>query len=157
MRGLNTESNRILVMGAFPQLREENFVISSPVDREYNCIAWACGVNNRWYDIREGLDGVEWPCSIRSESIVALETLFRERGYSSSTSSEFELDKRKVALYVSNDGKWKHAALQTRDKDYLGWWKSKLGPQFDIIHRTPECVAGSSYGDVHCIMEMPFR
>lgn len=61
--------------------------------------------------------------------------------------SEFE----KVVLYVDKDGLWTHAAKQCDD----GQWTSKLGSLEDIIHRTPDAVAGPdpAYGEIACYMK----
>lgn len=54
---------------------------------------------------------------------------------------------QKVALY-EQQGLLKHAAIQLPG----GAWSSKLGPDEDISHQTPESLAGDLYGEVHCIM-----
>ena len=33
-----------------------------------------------------------------------------------------------------------------------GWWTSKLGPDEDILHQTPQALVGDLYGQVHAIM-----
>lgn len=53
----------------------------------------------------------------------------------------------KVALYAKSD-LWQHASRQLPD----GKWASKLGPDEDIEHDTPECLCGDSYGTIRCIM-----
>jgi hypothetical protein len=59
-------------------------------------------------------------------------------------------DMKKVALYVDKDGLWTHAAKQMVD----GTWTSKLGNWEDIIHHTPQALAGPdpAYGQVACFM-----
>ena len=42
-----------------------------------------------------------------------------------------------------------HAARQLPD----GWWTSKLGPDEDILHRTPQGLAGDLYGHVRMVMK----
>src|ERR1700685_3822369 len=39
---------------------------------------------------------------------------------------------------------WTHAVRQLLD----GWWTSKLGQGADIIHRSPQALAGKAYGQV---------
>jgi hypothetical protein len=34
-----------------------------------------------------------------------------------------------------------------------GWWTSKLGPDEDILHRTPQALLGDLYGQVRKIMK----
>ena len=55
----------------------------------------------------------------------------------------------KVALYADDQGNWTHAALQLPD----GWWTSKLGPDEDILHRTPQALLGNVSGHVREIMK----
>jgi hypothetical protein len=54
-------------------------------------------------------------------------------GYAPCAGDELEAGLEKVALYADEHGEWTHAAPQLPD----GWWTSKLGPEEDILHRTP--------------------
>ena len=62
---------------------------------------------------------------------------------------ELEAGHEKVALYADDQGEWTHVARQLPD----GWWTSKLGPDEDILHRTPQALAGDLYGQVQAIMK----
>ena len=44
-----------------------------------------------------------------------------------------------------------HAAVQLTG----GGWSSKLGPDEDISHRTPESLDHEFYGEVRCFMRRP--
>jgi len=80
--------------------------------------------------------------------IEALVQVFESLGYESCGRDDtLEDGYDKVALYERN-GMYKHAARQLPD----GKWTSKLGREEDISHDTPDCVAGTIYGRVHCIM-----
>jgi hypothetical protein len=76
---------------------------------------------------------------------------FEQLGYATCSTDALETDHEKVALYVDKDGLWTHAAKQLSD----GQWTSKLGNLEDIIHRTPQAIAGPdpAYGDVACFMK----
>lgn len=46
---LNSPTNREALIGCFPRLKDdENFEILSPKTDEYNCIAWAMQLDDRW-------------------------------------------------------------------------------------------------------------
>jgi len=62
----------------------------------------------------------------------------------------------KVAIYVNNDGTPSHAARQLPSGD----WVSKLGPNVDIEHTSPEAVggdAGHGYGRIALYMMRTFQ
>lgn len=117
--------------------------ITSETDDNYNCIAWAANNSSEWWS---NLPGYKWP-GRRTSLIEGLVTVFTSLGYEICKSSDFEDGFEKVAIYVRN-GMWRHAARQLPS----GKWTSKLGPDEDIEHDTPECLCGKSYGKIHCIM-----
>ena len=48
----NTEENRKVLLGYFPQLsKDQHYELLSEETPVYNCIAWAMGFNDRWVDI----------------------------------------------------------------------------------------------------------
>jgi hypothetical protein len=111
----------------------------------YNCVAFAASDDTEWWS---HFPGYKWPAR-RSPLIDALVEVFLSLGFqkfgATETMSEPGYDK--VALYELN-GFWKHAARQLPN----GKWTSKLGPDEDIEHDTPECLGGNFYGTIHCIM-----
>jgi hypothetical protein len=117
--------------------------ITSAADDDYNCIAYAAGDTKNWWSHEAGY---KWPVH-RSPLIDSLVTVFTSLGYAVCASDALEPGFEKVALYAKG-GTWSHAALQLPS----GKWSSKLGPDEDIEHDTSDCLAGSSYGTVHCIM-----
>jgi hypothetical protein len=126
----------------FPKLAAYK-VISEPSDR-YNCVAWAAGDNVRWWS---NLPGYHWSTTSRSLLVESLVAVFEGIGYEVCHNTSVEVGYDKVALYA-RAGMWKHAARQLP----TGAWTSKLGDGEDIEHSTPDALAGSQYGVVHCIM-----
>lgn len=133
--------------GQFPALVAAGYEVTSEPDPEYNCIAYAAGETDRWW---AHLDepGYYWPeYASRTPHIRSLVEVFAGLGYELCAEAGYEAGYQKVALYAK-DGEWKHAATQLPNGD----WSSKLGPDEDIRHRTPESLAGDDYGQVHCLM-----
>lgn len=133
---------------SFPRLASEGYQITSEPNREYNCIAYAAGETDRWWTYLDE-PGYYWPESAnRSALVQSLIQAFSELGYELCPNAAQEPGYEKVALYANSAGKWTHAAIQLPG----GAWSSKLGPDEDISHQTPESLAGDLYGEVHCIM-----
>ena len=131
---------------SFPRLASEGYQITSEPNAEYNCIAYAAGETARWWTY---LDGYYWPESASRGALVqSLIQAFSELGYELCLNAAQEPGYEKVALYADSAGRWTHAAIQLPG----GAWSSKLGPDEDISHQTPESLAGALYGEVHCIM-----
>ena len=131
----------------FPGLAAAGYQITSDPDPAYNCIAYAAGETDRWWTYLVG-PGYYWPVDAsRTPHIHGLVAVFTGLGYAICADAELEAGYQKVALYAKN-GDWTHAALQLPD----GAWSSKLGPDEDIRHPTPEALAGDSYGQIHCLM-----
>ncbi|MDQ3062057.1 MAG: hypothetical protein M3R14_04230 [Acidobacteriota bacterium] len=133
----------------FPNLRRDDFKITSPTDVNYNCIAWAGGdTKNCWQP--SGAKYYVWLRDDKSESLENYIENFKLLGYSEETESrDYEPEFEKVALYIDADGLPSHAAKQ---KDN-GFWTSKLGWSEDIEHRTLECLEGDDYGVVKVILK----
>ena len=128
----------------YPRLAKEGYTITSDPDGEYNCIAYAAGDMTTWWS---HVNGYHWPNASRTPAISSLVEVFEGLGFEQCGNATYEEGFEKVALYVKN-GDWKHASIQLQD----GAWSSKLGPDEDIRHDTPESVSGDSYGEIHCIM-----
>lgn len=136
----------------FPRLASEGYQLTSEPSLEYNCIAYAAGYTDRWWTYADGPeDEYYWPeLASRTPFIQSLIEVFVGLGYEPCENSHREAGYAKVALYVDEQGEWTHAAVQLPD----GSWSSKLGPDEDIRHQTPESLVGASYGTVHCIMRL---
>jgi hypothetical protein len=129
----------------FPRLTTTNHRVTSPATPEYNCIAWAAGRTDRWWQ-----PGAYWPVFVPSDDfgIGTLERAFAALGYvDCGTSDQLESGIEKVALYGSAQ-LYTHAARQLSS----GKWTSKLGRDVDIEHDSPDDIAGGVYGEVEQVM-----
>ncbi|WP_017259753.1 DUF7689 domain-containing protein [Pedobacter arcticus] len=151
---LDSPENRISVEKEFPALANDPyFKITSPDDEKYNCIAWACGINNIWYWPFPSIDGVvTWPITEKTKEISSLIKLFEMKGFKLCEGYDFDPTLVKIALYVDSNNEFTHAARQNRD----GLWKSKLGQWFDIIHGTPYTIENNIYGKAEYFMSAKF-
>lgn len=130
----------------FPRLTQSNHHLTSPPDVDYNCIAWAGGDTEHWWQ-----PGRYWPADTPPDDfgIGVLEAAFRELGYEDcGIDDSLEPGFEKVALYGSG-AFYTHAAKQSAS----GKWSSKLGKAEDIEHDTPDDVAGGVYGEVVEVMK----
>ena len=134
----------------FPKLTD--YAVTSPEDSSYNCIALAAGDTSRkWDPSRLPEPGYYWPSAALAEDnddIDALRRMFAAIGFEDCEHGDHEAGCCKVALYALTNDDWLHAAIQ----DLNGDWYSKLGVSYDIRHKTPECLAGPTYGRVVCFM-----
>lgn len=122
----------------FPALVK--YVETSPATEDYNCIAWACGDNTKWWWPNEA---VYWPQGIRCEETVdSFDELFLSGGAFHINSENVEAGIVKIALFALN-GVPKHAARQLPN----GMWTSKLGKAIDVAHSLRE-LEGDQYGIV---------
>ncbi|AGA27188.1 DUF7689 domain-containing protein [Singulisphaera acidiphila] len=123
----------------FPRLTPENHRVTSPAMIDYNCIAWAAGDTERWWE-----PGVFWPIVSPPDEygIGILETAFKSLGFEACNGEESDPGFEKIAIY-GNNLFYTHAARQLP----TGKWTSKLGKLEDIEHDTPDVVAGGIYGD----------
>src|SRR5262249_1732552 len=93
----------------FPRLTPSNHRLTSPIDANYNCIAWAAGDVDHWWQ-----PGRYWPTSAPHDdfSIAVLEQAFRALGYEDCGGNEsLEVSFEKVAIY-GNNMFYTHAAKQ---------------------------------------------
>ncbi len=129
----------------FPRLNKSPrpFKLTSPYDIKYNCIAWAIGVSNRWWDPYH-----IWPegCP-REVSISAFKITFASLGYKPCSNGRRETGYDKIVLYAK-ETEPTHAAKQLKN----GRWTSKLGKDIDIEHKVRD-LEGPCYGK----MVMYFR
>jgi len=130
----------------FPNLKDCNYKIISPIDFDYNCIAWAAGdYETLWWP--DSLNIGYWPDGApRIESIEAFEIL----GYNVCDNTGHEEGFEKIAIFTGENGKPTHAARQLNS----GMWTSKLGKLYDIEHEI-EGVTGLEYGHIAVCMKKP--
>jgi hypothetical protein len=120
--------------------------LTSKKSRRYNCLAWAIGVTDVWWDA--GPDGV-WPDGVPDDgSVQAAIRFFEHFGYILAANADLEVGVSKIAIYGDAQG-YTHAARQLPD----GRWSSKLGELQDIEHHKLENLFGRHYGTVVQIME----
>ena len=127
----------------FPKLRESGYEITSEPDGQYNCIAWAVGLDTEWWS---HLPGYRWPTK-RGPEVQCLIQLFASLSFELCDNRKHEEGYEKVAIFAK-DGRWTHAARQLKS----GHWTSKLGDFEDIEHVSLESLAGDSYGEIYCTM-----
>lgn len=145
--------------GYFPNLRRENYRITSEETDRYNCIAHASGESDApWWPVASA--GVYWPDGLpRHEDLQAFVEMYESHGYAICESTELEAGFERVAIYVDGDGEPTHAARQLPN----GRWTSKLGAWEDIEHASLGCLEageaqeGLGYGRVACVMRRKQR
>ncbi|MHB8571741.1 MAG: DUF7689 domain-containing protein [Candidatus Dormibacteria bacterium] len=126
-----------------PGLTTEAYDVTSEQDGDYNCIAWAAGRSDTWFWPWHNAPYF-WPPNVPADnSLSSFVQMFSLFGYAPCTDGELEEQFEKVAIYALGD-RVTHAARQLPG----GRWASKLGPEWDIEHRTPAAVEGLAYGRV---------
>lgn len=130
----------------FPHLNSSNYRITSPKSGDYNCVAWAAGIDDQqiWPDGTEDIAGeFVWPDDVRSdESVDAFIAYFERIGYSLCDSPTLEEGFLKIAIFVKDDYP-RHISRQLS----TGKWTSKMGTEdVDIEHDDLDCISGPAYG-----------
>jgi hypothetical protein len=109
--------------------------VASPATPDYNCVAWAAEDDQRWWWPDAQLI-YYWPEDIpRKAAVETFVSAYGTLGYTPCPDASLESGFQKIAIYA-HEGKPAHAARQLRN----GFWTSKLGPDVDVIHVTPEEV-----------------
>lgn len=133
----------------FPNLSAESYSIESPPTPNYNCIAYAAGIDYQWWWPTHAPDG--WPLGApRTVELLSFIEAFKSLGYEECHDGSHEAEFEKVAFYVSNENIPTHAARQLPS----GTWTSKLGPQVDIFHSLSG-LEGKQYGTVAAFLKRP--
>lgn len=93
----------------FPSLPLSGFRRISDASEKYNCVAWAAGHDDEWWDIAEGY---YWPEDVPREAAVQhLVKVYELLGFVRCESDRLEDGFEKVAVY-SDGYLWTHAARQ---------------------------------------------
>jgi hypothetical protein len=143
-------SQQIDITSIFPNLRSESYQETSPPTITYNCIAWAAGKKDRWW---EPVIGYYWPLPVpQLRTVQVAIRAFKVLGYTECDNSEVEKGYEKIAIYGEQDD-YTHAARQLGN----GKWTSKLGQLEDIEHDTLEALTGIEYGQVAIVMKRPLQ
>jgi hypothetical protein len=142
-------SERLLAV--FPGLRTTPFRVTSPADRGYNCIAWACGnAAEWWWPLSEGRRTFWPPDAPREITLEAFQLAFTLMGFSITDAEALEASYERIAVFADAAGRPTHAARQLTS----GAWTSKLGQAEDIEHNL-RALEGDAYGAVALIMKRP--
>ena len=152
---------RLQLHREIPSLATTNWRIKSPLDTNYQCIAWAaCRTDRVWWPWDHpsfywppGFAKFPVPSPVPIDSFVEM---FKKRfGYRECSSPVFEFGYQKVAIYANGLGVT-HMARQ----HFLGeGWLSKLGGEEDIFHPQLANVEGDiapaagQYGRVTKVMK----
>jgi len=121
---------------------DSSFVVTSSKSFEYNCVAWALGLDKgNWWPSEDDY----WPPELpKILSIEAFESAFTILGFEKCAQRGVEKNCIKIALYVK-DGFPRHVARQLPS----GRWSSKLGTEYDIAHHSLQDLMGKRYGNVY--------
>jgi hypothetical protein len=137
---------------AFPKLTAANHRITSDPSPIYNCIAWAAGHSDAWWEPFRAV-GYYWPPGIPEDySVEALVALFASLGYVPCDSAAPEAGFEKLAIYGEQD-EWEHATRQVEGS----MWTSKLGADDDISHDGHDLLEGPKYATIVKIMRRPTK
>jgi hypothetical protein len=156
---------RACLRRTFPKLKKSTWRIKSPLNDNYQCIAWAAvRTDVKWWPV-DGNPSVFWPDQAPlDESIEAFTKAFQTIGYATFISEKFEFGFQTVAMFATNDGLVRHMARQ----HFFGiGWLSKCGNLEDILHFDLRAVEGDpsaflaamgfgTYGQVCRIMRRPW-
>lgn len=144
------------VYAACPNLAASDHSWSSPETKQYNCIAYAVGDSQRWWqplrlDQRRLVPPYYyWPKGAvpGDYSLANYIRAYRTLGYTTcAMNSDLEEGFAKVVLFEL-EGRATHAAKQLENGD----WSSKAGGFQDFCHATPDAVAGGEYGKIAVYM-----
>jgi hypothetical protein len=122
-----------------PRLTAEGYRVTSRQSVGYNCVAWALGEDDRWW---EPAVGYFWPPDLPYDD--ALDTyvrIFELARYERCDSVELEPGYEKVAVYVDDADAFGHVARQQDN----GRWTSKMSFFEDIDHPTAESLLGGAF------------
>lgn len=147
-------STKEILIGLFPKLADGDFEITSPVDKRYNCVAWAAGSNDGFWDPKEdAIEGLPfyWPGDLLKNdySLDNYRMAFERHEFQCCDNDRYEEGFEKIALFLM-DGLFSHAARQIGPE----LWTSKLGGNVDIQHYLYD-LEGDQYGKVALFMKRP--
>lgn len=150
---MDTARARTRIEKWFPNLKPGDYVITSPIDSDYNCISWAIGDSDKWWWPDADADGY-WPEGVsRSETLSAFITAFESLGFELANNGDLESGYERLVVYADLTGTPTHVARQLPD----GKWTSKIGVFEDITHATSHALegAGNAYGAALQFMKRP--
>src|SRR5215831_14076132 len=104
--GEGTRIHRVsdLLESLFPNLKANEYQLTSPASIDYNCIAWAAEDDTTWW-WPDAFGGYYWPPQApRTETIQAFIAAYSLLGYEPCSNAEQELGYEKLAIYVNVQG-----------------------------------------------------
>lgn len=132
----------------FPGLSSTAYKITSKFDPKYNCIAWAAGDSNKWWE-PDPMGQYYWPDNApRDYNISSYQKAYEAIGFVLSEETSANPESTTIALF-SKDGQGSHASRQIADDE----WTSKLGKNVDISHSL-RALCGKCYGVVSIFMRI---
>jgi hypothetical protein len=109
----------------FPKLRGKDIDLS-PKDFNNNCLAFALGDKNNWWE-PPAQYGFYWPPGFSEDTTIkTVEEIIRLHGFTIETDPSVKPKTDSIAIYGEH-GQWKHFA-----KFADGIWSSKLGESHDV-------------------------
>lgn len=130
----------------FPNIKNNNFIITSENDDYYNCISWAYGMSE--ISLCPNRDRYYWPDNIsNTEHINSFIELYKVIKYESCSDGILEDGYEKICIY-EKDNIPTHASKQLQD----GMWTSKMGIYNDVKHSV-FALNGGLYGDITIYMK----
>jgi hypothetical protein len=126
----------------FPRLIEgKNCRTSSGQTWEYNCVAWALGIEDKfiWPDM---VGEYFWPDHLpRGRGIDNFLAFFRAEGFQVGACANY-VSHETIAIYMQGP-LVEHIAWCSE----VGFWESKLGDLVDVVHASVDDVGGGIYGE----------
>lgn len=136
----------------WPNLRRGGYEVTSPIDSNYNCFAWAVHQTDVWWDPSPSIyQNVFWPEAVpRNYSVEAYIQAYETFGFVTCDNEELEAGFEKIVIYAIN-GVTQHAARQLSS----GRWTSKIAEHEDIEHSIDAFEGGKYFGSVAAILKRP--
>lgn len=129
-----------------------DYAVTSPATDDYNCLAWAAGLDDVW--AWPGNEPFQWwPREfLRPSMIESISAWFESLGYEQTDSIDHEDGFERVAVYCAPDGEPTHASRELQG----GMWTSKVGSAEDISHGSPSVLeVETGYGKVQLVFRRP--
>lgn len=144
----------------FPNLKEDDAIVSAPSSYAYNCISYSGGITGCWINpqMTYGVPVDENPLNsyltpwYNSNNIVALDNFYGNNPprYAGATTYEVTNDATEAVINVyKNVDEWTHAAVKSpaNNQPHGYAWESKLGSNVRIFH-PEEALNSSIYGQI---------
>lgn len=111
------------------------YVVRSDEDFNYNCLAFAVGDYNNWWE--PGVMGFYWPPGFPEDTTVeTVSAILAVHGFVIECTDAYTLSTESIAIFAEGDT-WTHFA-----KFSNGEWLSKLGEDHDVAHPRLEDLEG---------------